>query len=121
MTAGLVGAFGTPEQGYHSELRCQMNGTHENGQAFCAAEDERYGNLLLRSPHLCNFCREMTTYRIFERTGMLSGTAGFATWKAMYRPAFFQRFGFFVPMGPLPQTIECNRGMAKPVYQACMP
>ena len=120
-TAGLVGAFGTPEQGYHAELRCQLNGTHENGQAFCAAEDERYGNLLLRSPHLCNFCREITTFRIFERTGILTGNMAFATWKAMYRPAFYHRFGFFVPQGALPQTIECNRGQTKPVYQACMP
>jgi hypothetical protein len=121
-TVGLVGAFGTPELGYHSELRCQMNGTHENGQIFCASGDERYSNLLLRSDHLCNFCREMTTYRVFERTGILTGSGSFATWKAMYRPKFFERFGFFVPPGAIPQAVECNRGQAgKAVYHACVP
>jgi hypothetical protein len=120
-TAGLVGAFGTPELGYHSELRCQMNGTHENGQIFCKQGDERYSNLLLRSDHLCNFCRELTTYRIFERTGVLSGQTAFATWKAMYRQPFFTRFGFFVPPGSVPQTLDCNRNQAAPVYQACVP
>jgi hypothetical protein len=121
-TVGLVGAFGTPELGYHSELQCQMNGTHENGQFFCASGDERYGNLLLRSDHFCNFCREMTTYRIFERTSILTGTDGFATWKAMYRPKFFERFGFFVPPGAIPQAVECNRNQdGKAVYHACMP
>lgn len=121
-TAGLVGAFGTPELGYHSELRCQMNGTHENGQIFCESGDDRYSNLLLRSDHLCNFCREMTTYRVFERTGVLAGMDGFATWKAMYRPKFYERFGFFTPPGPIPQTVECNRNQpGTAVYHACMP
>jgi hypothetical protein len=120
-TAGLVGAFGTPEQGFHSELKCHMNGTHDNGSALCAATDERATKLPLRSQHLCNFCRELTTYRIFERSGLLAGTEGFTTWKATYRPAFFNRLGFFVPMGAIPQTIECNRGQSMPLYQACVP
>jgi hypothetical protein len=29
--------------------------------------------------------------------------------------------GFAVPEGSLPQTLECNRGEAKPVYEACVP
>jgi hypothetical protein len=77
--------------------------------------------LLLRSDHLCNFCRELTTYRIFERSGVLAGTGAFATWKTTYRPAFFNRFGFFIPPGAIPQTLDCNRNQPAPVYQACTP
>jgi hypothetical protein len=121
-TPGLVGAFGTPAQGYHPEFRCQLNGTHDNGTAFCASGDERYTSLTLRSTNLCNFCREITTFRLFERTGLLSGTTSFETWKSMYRMPFYQRFGFFVPPGDVPETLMCNRAdPPMPVFQACMP
>ncbi len=57
-TESLVGAFGTPEQGYHSELLCLLNGTHDNAQHYG-------GNGLLRDDdRMCNFCREITAYRI---------------------------------------------------------
>lgn len=123
-TPGLVGAFGAAMQGYHSELYCLMNGTHENGQFWCAMGDERYTSLTLRPNvnRLCNMCREITAYRVFERTGLLAGTAGLDTWKAMHRAAFFKRFGFSVPPGAIPQTLMCSRnGAAKAVYEACVP
>src|SRR4029079_13367939 len=58
-TPGLVGAFGTPELGYHSELLCLMNGTHDNGTVWCQMGDEQYTTLTLRPQRFCNFCREM--------------------------------------------------------------
>jgi hypothetical protein len=65
----------------------------------------------------CNYCRELATYRLFERTQVLAEeTASFATWKATYRAPFYQRFGFFVP-AVVPQTN--NVGEWK--YEACTP
>jgi hypothetical protein len=115
-TEGLVGAFGRPSRGYHSELLCQMNGTHDNGAYFCAGE-----SLTLRPDRFCNFCREMVAYRVFYRTGVLSGTndAAFETWAGVYRSPFFERFGFTVPT-PVPQLAECDAG-DMPVYEACAP
>jgi hypothetical protein len=116
-TGELVGAFGRPERGYHSELKCHMNGTHENGKYFCTA-----GMLTLRPSRLCNFCRELTAFRVFFRSGLLAGSVqqAFGTWKAMYRTPFFQRFGFSVPT-PVPQTVRCEGEAERPVYEACMP
>jgi hypothetical protein len=99
-----------------------MNGTHDNGSFWCEMGDEMFTTLTLRPQRFCNFCREMVAYRVFERSGVLSGMTAFETWKAMYRTPFWERFEFSVPEGPLPQTVECNRGEAgKPVYEACMP
>jgi hypothetical protein len=116
-TAELVGAFGRPQRGYHSELKCHMNGTHENGKYFCTA-----GMLTLRPARLCNFCRELTTFRVFFRSGVLTGSVqqAFGAWKAMYRTPFFQRFGFSVPT-PVPQTVRCDGEGERPVYEACTP
>jgi hypothetical protein len=113
----LVGAFGRPDRGYHSELKCHMNGTHENGKYWCTA-----GMLTLRPARFCNFCRELTTFRVLYRTGILTGTVqqAFDTWKAMYRTPFFQRFPVSVP-DPVPQTVRCDGEPEKPVYEACMP
>jgi hypothetical protein len=114
-TQELVGAFGTPEQGYHPELICLMNGTHDNATVYG-------GNGLLRDDdRMCNFCREMTAYRIYSRTGILEDdTAGFATWKSTYRPKFFERFPFQVPP-VVPQTNNVqNPAQGMPHYDACM-
>jgi hypothetical protein len=113
-TESLVGAFGTPEQGYHSELICLLNGTHDNAAHYG-------GNGLLRDDdRMCNFCREITAYRIYSRAGVLSDdAAGFTSWKAAYRAKFFQRFPFAVP-AVVPQTNNVQnpaQGMA--VYEAC--
>jgi hypothetical protein len=116
-TQNLVGAFGRPSRGYHSELYCLLNGTHENGDYWCTTG----ASLTLRSDtRMCNFCREITAYRVFDRTGLLPGSAGFAVWKTDYRDAFFQRFGFAVP-ATVPQTLTCPGGSATPVYEACVP
>jgi hypothetical protein len=116
--AELVGAFGRPERGYHSELKCQMNGTHENGSYWCAAGD----SLTLRVNRFCNFCRELTVFRLLFRTGILTGTnqQAFSTWASRYRQPFFRRFGFSVPM-PVPQTLRCPTQMDRAVYEACVP
>ena len=116
-SAELVGAFGRPQRGYHSELKCLMNGSHENGVYYCGS-----GTLTLRPARLCNFCRELTTFRLLYRTGILEGSTSeaFATWKGAYRGPFFQRFGFQVP-SPVPQTIRCSGEAEKPVYEACVP
>ncbi len=122
-TPELVGAFGTAELGYHPELKCLMNGTHDNGQFFCqAGSSGGYPNLTLRSDdRMCNFCREITAYRVFERARLLPGTSGFATWKSDYRAPFYRRFGFKVP-SPVPQTVKCPEdSAARPVFQACAP
>ena len=120
-TADLVGAFGRPERGFHSELLCLMNGTHDNGQYWCAPEDDAYTSLTLRPMRLCNYCRELTAYHILRRTGLLPEMNGFETWKTTYRMPFYDLLGFSVPEGTLPQTLECNRDDEMPVYEACVP
>jgi hypothetical protein len=115
-TQNLVGAFGRPQRGFHSELKCLMNGTHENGEYYCGPGV----SLNLRvNTRMCNFCREMTAWRVFDRTGLLPGNTGFAVWKSDYRSAFYRRFGFRVP-SPVPQTLTCPGGTAQPVYEACV-
>jgi len=116
-TEQLVGAFGRPGLGYHSELKCHMNGTHDNGKYWCAA-----GELTLRPARFCNFCRELIGFRLLYRTGLLTGSTqqAFETWRTMYRKAFFDRFGFSVPT-PVPQTLKCSTEAEKPVYEACVP
>jgi len=121
-TEGLVGAFGSPELGYHSEFKCLMNGTHDNGTFWCAEGDEYRTSLTLRPQRFCNFCREIIAFRTFERTGLLSGMTAFDSWKSMYRTPFWDRFEFKVPEEGVPQTVQCARnGPEAPVYEACMP
>lgn len=121
-TSGLIGAFGRPERGYHAEFACRMNGTHDNGEYWCAPGDERYTSLTLRPDHLCNWCREITAYQVFRKTGVLAGSQSFESWKSMYRMPFWDTYGVFVPDGPIPQEAVCNRGEpGTPVYEACIP
>lgn len=117
-TPQLVGAFGRPERGYHSEFRCHMNGTHDNGEAWCGAGQ----TLTLRPNYLCNHCRELTAFRLFQKTGVIAGNdaAAFATWKATHRAPFFRRFGFQVPP-TVPATVMCSGQAAKPVFEDCVP
>jgi hypothetical protein len=97
-TDQLVGAFGTTAQGYHSELKCLMNGSHDNATVFG-------GNGNLRSnDRMCNFCREVTAFRIFERSSVIPDPAtSLDAWANTYRTPFFTKFGFKAPT-PLPQT-----------------
>ncbi len=116
-TAQLVGAFGRPMQGYHPELKCHENGTHDNGMYYCSGE-----SLNLRVDRFCNFCRELIGFRLFYRSEVIGGneTAAFGVWKSMYRQKFFERFGFTVPT-PVPQTLTCSGGAAQPIWEPCVP
>ena len=107
----LVGAFGTADIGYHSELKCLMNGTHDNADFYG-------GNGRLRVyDRFCNFCRELTTFRILERTGVLPDSAtSMATWIADYRIPFYTTYGFTVP-AVVPQT----NSDGEPRFEACAP
>jgi hypothetical protein len=108
--AELVGAFGHEGLGYHSELMCLMNGHHDNMEFYGGT-----GNL--RSDHrLCNFCREMTAFRVLERTSVLPDTlTSFDVWASAFRGPFYRRFGFAVP-AVVPQTND----LGDPLYQACV-
>ncbi len=110
-TDQLVGAFGTAAQGYHPELKCLMNGTHENATVFG-------GNGNLRtSDRMCNFCRELTAFRLYERTSILADSAvSLGTWTSTYRAPFFAKYGFKVPV-PVPQ--QSSDGQAW--WQPCAP
>jgi hypothetical protein len=110
----LVGAFGRPQHGYHSELLCLLNGTHDNAAYYGGS------GLLRVEDRMCNFCREITAFRVYQRGGVLaSGDAGFATWVADYRSAFYSRFPFAIP-AVVPQTNDVrNPSQGAPVYEAC--
>ncbi len=83
----LVGAFGADNR-VHAELLCLMNGTHDNADLYG-------GNGRLRTTdRFCNWCRELTTYRIYQRTSIVED---FDTWKNEYRTPFFEIYGFQVP------------------------
>jgi hypothetical protein len=114
-TADLVGAFGTAAHGYHSELVCLMNGTHDNALYYG-------GDGTLRTDdRMCNFCREITAFSVYSRAGVIGNDdAGFELWKSDFRPAFYQRFPFAVP-SPVPQTNDVgDPGQGTPVYEACV-
>lgn len=113
-TSDLVGAFGVPSIGYHSEFLCLMNGTHDNASYYG-------GNGTLRTDtRMCNFCRELAAYFIYARSSILPiNTSGFDEWKASYRDAYFQQFPFFVP-DVVPQTNDVrNPAQGMPYYEAC--
>lgn len=94
---GLVGAFGDPKIGYHSELKCLMNGGHDNADFFGGR-----GNLRVR--RFCNYCRELMVFRMFERVGILDEPkSSYELWVDRYRAPFYARFGFSVP-NEVPQT-----------------
>jgi hypothetical protein len=106
-TDQLVGAFGDATIGYHAEFKCLMNGTHDNADFYGGS------GLLRTDDRLCNFCREITAFRAYERTQSL---VGFATWKSDYRSAFWNRFGFSVPT-PVPQENDVGQSF----FTACVP
>lgn len=113
-TDGLVGAFGVPSIGFHAELLCLMNGTHDNAQYYGGS------GLLRVEDRMCNFCREITTYRIFQRSGTIEGDEPFTTWVDEYREPFFVRFGVSIP-DPVPQTNDVDHpDQGDPIYEACV-
>jgi hypothetical protein len=118
-TGELVGAFGTTTQGYHPELLCLLNGTHDNGTVYARSDSGscQAASCTLRVENrMCNFCREMTAFRIFERTSLV---ATIDVWTASYRSRFYQQLGFKVP-SVVPQSNDVRtpaNGTA--IYEAC--
>jgi hypothetical protein len=114
-TTELVGAFGRDTHGFHSELTCLLNGTHDNATYYG-------GNGLLRTnDRMCNFCREISAYHVYARSSVIAiSTAGFETWKTSYRDRWFERFPFFAPE-VIPQTNDVrNPAEGMPHYEACV-
>ena len=110
----LVGAFGAEGLGYHPEFLCLLNGVHDNADFYG-------GDGRLRSDRLCNFCREITAFRVFERTGVIPADDALGTWAARYRRPFYDRFGFMVPP-VVPQTNNLRDPAAgQAFYEACVP
>ncbi|MBN1756853.1 MAG: hypothetical protein JW863_00960 [Chitinispirillaceae bacterium] len=87
----LVGAFGANGR-FHPESYCLMNGSHDNREFFG-------GNGQLRVyDRLCNFCRELTAFWIYERLGVLENdVTSWADWIAGYRAPFYDEFPFYAP------------------------
>ncbi len=112
-----MGAFGRPERGYHSELKCLMNGTHENGKYFCTA-----GMLTLRPAPLLQLLprTDRLPHPVPHRTARRLGPAGLHHLAQHLPPPFWQRFAFTVPT-PVPQTVRCEGETERPVYEACVP
>jgi hypothetical protein len=94
--ADLVGAFGHPVEGFHSEAKCLMNGSHDNADYFG-------GDGKLRVDRMCNFCREMSAFRLLERTHVLDDAAtSWDSWKTAFRDQYFAAYPFNTPI-PVPQ------------------
>ena len=88
-----------------------MNGSQHNADYFGGTGDLRSDD------RLCNFCREMTAYRVLERTSVLPDTlSAFDVWERELRMPFFRRFGFAVP-DRIPQQNDAGEA----VYQRCEP
>ena len=126
-TDQLVGAFGDPTLGYHSELLCLLNGTHDNGQFFyvstAANSSCSQTSCTLRvGDRMCNFCREVTALRIWQRSGILStATAGFDTWVSQYRTPFYGTYGFKVP-AKVPQSNDVSPpDNGATIFMPCVP
>jgi hypothetical protein len=70
---------------------------------------------------MCNFCREITAFRIFQRTGVLDAATGFDTWVASYRTPFYAAYGFQVP-AVVPQSNDVYPpDEGTPIFEACTP
>ncbi len=108
-TDELIGAFGRSHIGFHSELLCQMNGSHENATY--------YGTSNLRADHFCNFCRELVAYRILSRAGVV---ASFDEWEGLFRAAFYQRFGMTIP-AQVPQATSAGTTFFEPCVSTSPP
>jgi hypothetical protein len=126
-TDQLVGAFGDVSLGFHSELLCLLNGTHDNGVFFYRATAPsssctQTSCTLRPADRMCNFCREVTALRIFQRTGVLStATAGFDAWVSQYRTPFYGTYGFKVP-ALVPQSNDISPpDNGATIFQACVP
>ena len=107
---GLVGAFGHSDEGYHSELKCLMNGDRADNAAVFGGESE-----LRDEERMCNFCRELTVFRLFERIGQLADTStSYATWQSTYRGPFYAAYGLDVPA-----DVPMETPPGRPVFVPC--
>jgi len=108
---GLIGAFGHTEDGYHPELKCLMNGDKPGNATTYGGESE-----LRDEDRMCNFCRELTAFRLFERIGVLSDTTtSYTAWQASYRRHFFEVYGFDVPA-----VVPMETPPGRPVFVPCV-
>jgi hypothetical protein len=113
-TDELVGAFGRSTHGFHAELLCLMNGTHDNATYYGG------GGTLRPNDRLCNYCRELTAFSVYARTSRLAtGTTGFDAWKSSHRTGYYAAHPFFVPE-VVPQTNNVqNPSQGDPFFEAC--
>jgi hypothetical protein len=119
-TTGLVGAFGRTGIGFHAELLCLMNGTHENGKYYGAADDGscQPDSCTLRvEDRMCNHCREITAYQVFRRSSLLDEHS---EWVSSYRAAFYERFGFKAPELVPQSNDRRNPEEGTQIYEACV-
>jgi hypothetical protein len=107
----LVGSFGHPDEGYHPELICLMNGTRDDNATVFGGDTS-----LRDSDRMCNYCREVTAFRLFERIHVLDDSfTSYPIWEAKCRLPFFNQYGFKVP-ADVPQ--ESAPGV--PVFHPCV-
>ena len=108
---GLIGAFGHSEDGYHAELKCLMNGDRADNAAVFGGEAE-----LRDEDRMCNFCRELSAFRLFERIGRLDDTStSYASWQSQYRQPFFDAHGFDIP-----SIVPMETPPGRPVFVPCV-
>jgi hypothetical protein len=105
----LIGAFGTNGR-YHPTLRCLMNGSHDNALLYGGSN-----NNLRTNTRMCNWCRELCAFRIYERAGVLPDEqTSWDTWVTSYRSAFYAEFGFDVPA-----VVPQENSDGEPVFFPC--
>lgn len=109
-TDSLIGAFGTNGR-FHPELKCLMNGSHDNAAIFG-------GNGNLRpQDRMCNWCEELLAFRTYERTMVLPDqNTSWDLWVTNYRAGFYRSFGFYVP-ATVPQTNSAGVAYFMPCVQ----
>lgn len=104
--ANFIGTFGDAKNGYHSEAKCIMNGRHHN-------KDTYGGDGQLRDhKHICNWCREITVFRLYEKVGIFKNPNNdFMTWKEKYRDNYYRRKGLSKP-----EEIPARNSEGKAIY-----
>ncbi|MFC1585106.1 hypothetical protein ACFL5V_06145 [Fibrobacterota bacterium] len=106
----LIGAFGANGR-YHPTLKCLLNGQHENAELFG-------GNGILRTDQrMCNWCREICAFRIYERVMVLPDQDNsWDQWVSSYRMPFYTVIGFDIP-DPVPQENSAGAAFFMPCTQ----
>ena len=89
-----------------------MNGSHENALLYGGSS-----NNLRTDQRMCNWCREICAFRIYERCYVLADQAtSWDTWVASYRDPFYSEFGFDVPA-----VVPQQNSDGEPVFFPCAP